>query len=148
MEQEYQQLQNHLQKSVETMMDSLSKNSLRPLQKTSYLCMAQCLDQNQLSDGQVNQCIQSCGRKSQQVQNVIQNEMNQFQSKIQRCSQVCQDDANSLISSQNTKKNEMEISKIERSMFQCSKSCVDKHITMLPALESKIIGEVSRGGER
>jgi hypothetical protein len=144
MEQEYQQLQNHLQTSVNSMMDSMSKNSIRPLQKSSYLCMAQCVDQNQLTDGQVNQCLQSCGRKSQMVQNLIQNEMNQFQSKIQRCSQVCQDDANSLISTQN-KKNEMEISKIERSMFQCSKSCVDKHITMLPALEAKIIGEISRG---
>jgi preprotein translocase subunit SecD len=145
MEQEYQQLQQDLQNSVNKMMDKISQKSLRPLQKQSYLSMASCLDNNQLSDQQINQCIQNAGRKPQVIQNMIQNEMNLFQSKIQRCSQVCQDDANHLVTNE-TKIDPNEIAKIEKVMFQCSKSCVEKHVAMLANLEAKILSEIARQG--
>ena len=145
MEQEYQQLQQDLQNSVNQMMDKISKKSLRPLQKQSYLSMASCLDNNQYTDQQINQCIQNAGRKSQIIQNMIQNEMNLFQTKIQRCSQVCQDDANHLVTDDN-KTDSNEIAKIEKVLFQCSKACVDKHVAMLPNLEAKILSEIARQG--
>lgn len=143
MEQEFQNLQNQLQDSVDKMMDRMSKQSLRPLQKKSYLCMAQCLDNQNLTDQQVNNCLQNCGRSSQVVQNMIQNEMNSFQSKIQRCSQVCQDDANSMVTPE-ISKNPNEISKIEKVMLDCSKSCVNKHVAMLPAMEAKLLSEIAK----
>ena len=45
MEQEFNELQQKIQTSVNGMMDNISKKSLRPMQKQSYLCMSKCFDQ-------------------------------------------------------------------------------------------------------
>lgn len=46
MEGEFNLLQQKIQKSVEEMISNLSKKSIYPIQKQSYLCMSNCFDLN------------------------------------------------------------------------------------------------------
>ena len=84
------ELQQKLQSAVEKMLDSIDKKHLRPMQKKSYLQMASCFDNNSASQSQLQSCVEKSALSIQNAQNVIQNEMNGFQGRLQRCVQSCQ----------------------------------------------------------
>ena len=90
MDNEFSAVQMRLQSAVDSMIQNISKNHIRPMQKQGYLCSAKCFENNNISDQQLEHCIQSCGHKVQSCSAAVQNEMNNFQARLQRCSQVCQ----------------------------------------------------------
>lgn len=136
MEEEFRKLQGRLQGEVDNMLRRVSTKYVRPIQKESYLCSARCCEPN-FSDAQAQQCLEGCGQPINQLQSVMEREMNSFQSRLQRCSQMCQDEANDKITPE-MRSNPAKLAGIEQSMLKCSASCVDKHIAMLPSVESRI----------
>ena len=73
------------------MMKDLDKQYYRPMQKKTYLCSAECMDHGHFSQEQLQQCVQRCSVPLQQAQQVQQQEMGQFQERLSRCAQSCQD---------------------------------------------------------
>jgi hypothetical protein len=70
--------------------------------------------------------------------------MNLFQGKLQRCIQVCQDEAQDSLPID--KRNDpIALKASEGKLYKCAKICVDKQISMLPSLEAKILSDISRG---
>ena len=84
--------QQELQAGVEAMLDRLDRGHFRPLHKKAYLCMAACYDSRGSQDA-IGACADKCGQPIQGVQQVVGNEMNDLQSRVQRCAQSCADDA-------------------------------------------------------
>ena len=75
--------QRTLQKSIETMMDSIHKLKLAPIAKAMYSNMSKCYDQG-LNDRQSQECVQSHARYMEAIQSMMQNEMSQMQNRLQR----------------------------------------------------------------
>ena len=86
-----EQANRNLQTAVDAMILSLEQNRMRPMQKKTYLAMAACYDSKNSSPQQINACLQNCSQAVQLSQQVIQNEMNQFQNRLQRCAADCDD---------------------------------------------------------
>ena len=140
MEQEFSKLQGRLQNAVDGMLQKVSTQYGRPIQRDGYLCSAKCFDSASISDTQLEQCLNQCNQRPQIMQTVLQNEMNSFQTRLQRCSQNCQDEANDMLTPEiRSNPAHPQMATIEKSMLKCSNTCVDKHIAMLPSIEAKIV---------
>lgn len=79
-----------------------------------------------------------------QAQNAIQNEMNQFQGRIQRCSMDCEDRARDKFPSINANSSTREKENFEKEIMSCMTLCVDKHIALLKTISVKIEGDLDR----
>nr|XP_053657473.1 protein FAM136A-like isoform X2 [Cherax quadricarinatus] len=56
-----------------------------------HLCAAVCCEKTENSVDQVHRCIESCSTPLTQAQSFVQNELSQFQERLQRCVMTCQD---------------------------------------------------------
>ena len=90
MAQQVQAKQRELQSKLEAMLASVEDERLRPTRKQGFLAMAKCCD---LSDPTAyQQCLQKAQLPEQRASQVVQGELNDFQSRLQRAIATCQDD--------------------------------------------------------
>ena len=90
MAQQVQAKQRELQSKLEAMLSSVEDERLRPMRKQGFLAMAKCCD---LSDPTAyQQCLQKAQLPEQRASQVVQTELNDFQSRLQRAIATCQDD--------------------------------------------------------
>jgi hypothetical protein len=139
------ELHHRLQNAVNKMMEELDETKIRPMQKNTYLGMASCFDVRGTSQQQVQQCLDQQGQLLQATQNLIQNEMNSFQDRLQRCSKACQDETQDKFDLSSAGQEDTALmAKAESYMTKCAGTCVDKHISLLGPLKSKITSEIDR----
>jgi hypothetical protein len=132
-----QDLQKRLQTAVDNMINDFSLRRLRPMQKQAYICSAECFDNPTMNEERIQMCLNTCTGNVRNTQNAMQNEMNNFQNKLTRCVQVCQDEANDGLSGAN-KQNPAIVNSVTANMNVCASNCVDKHISMLKSIQSNI----------
>ena len=120
------------QKSTEDMMDSLDKGRIRPLQKASLLKMAACTDLSTRS--QIDQCMQKTQMPMNVAQNIINQEMQQFQQRLERCMLDCQDSVRD--------KNYNSEDAKEKAYYSCAASCMDKNLALLKSTQARIEKEI------
>lgn len=101
--------------AMDTMISQLDKSSLRPMQKESYLCMAKCCDSSP-SPTQLQQCCQQCERKVVSAQQTINATLRDFQDRLGRCVQRCQDVAQEGLSPSSSDK---DVAKAQVRMRRC-----------------------------
>ena len=90
MAQQVQAKQRELQSKLEAMLASVEDERLRPMRKQGFLARAKCCD---LSDPTAyQQCLQKAQLPEQRASQVVQGELNDFQSRLQRAIATCQDD--------------------------------------------------------
>ena len=106
------------------------------MQRNSHLKIAECYNNKSASSEQVEQCAHNCTQSLQQVQAIVQNELTQFQNRIGRCTQQCQDDINDQFRGQES--NPQTHAKAEQMMLSCANTCVDKHIALLKSIQNKL----------
>ena len=63
--------------------------------------------------------------------------MQQFQARIQRCAQACQDEARDLMPADGNMTQALQ-EKATAQMDRCVTGCVEKHITLLPDMRKRI----------
>ena len=117
---------------------------LRPLQRNTYLKMAECCN-SKSSSQDVERCVRGCASPGQIVQQVIQNEIGQLQNRLERCSMQCQDEV------QDKYPNLTSLSGnpgAEAMMTKCASSCVDKHIAMLKSIKYNIDSKIDEVTKR
>ena len=143
--------QNRVQMAMKDFIENIDKTKLRPVQKSMYLCNADCMDNAMgsmeevvflsLSEvlltlpWQVQRGVERCSVPAQRSQSYVQSELEHFQASLSRCVQLCQDDIKSQVGV-NTP--ESELSKYRREFETCAISCCDKNIQKLPNLLIKI----------
>ncbi|CCI45810.1 unnamed protein product [Albugo candida] len=119
------------------MMEQLDVKFIRDFQKRGYLCSAQCFDDKTSSSEQIQNCVERCQFPMQQLQNVIQQELQSFQNRLQRCAMDCQDRARDSIPI-NEKVDHMTQSRMQKEMEACVGQCVDKQIQCIPTLQKRL----------
>ena len=124
------EMQRKLQREVDSMLASLDKERLRPLQKNTYLKMATCLDNTSASQDQVQRCLEHQQIFLQNAQQVMQGEMGKFQERLQRCAQTCQDEVSHELTP-NMDRASPKFLGIEKKVNACMGTCVERHIDLL-----------------
>ena len=119
-------------RATEEMMDAVDRAKVRPIQKASLLKMAACTDL--ASRAQIDQCIQKSQVSMQIAQNIISNEMQQFQQRIERCMMDCQDS----VRDANYKSEDAQ----NKAFYSCATSCMDKNMALLKSTQARIEKEI------
>ena len=122
--------------------DQVERERIRPIQRNSHLKIADCYANKNASAEEVENCANRSSIIMQQVQQIIQNEMNTFQNRVNRCAQQCSDDVNDSFA--NKPNNASNQAAAESMMHNCAQTCVDKHIAMLKSVQSKIEKDIDQ----
>lgn len=106
------------------------------MQRNSHLKIAECYNNKNATSEQVEQCAHNCSAPLQHVQAIVQNELNQFQNRLGRCTQECQDEITDKF--HGAENNAQTQAKAEQMMLACANSCVDKHVSLLKSIQHKL----------
>lgn len=91
------------------------------MQKKTYLAMAACFDNKSASTQQIESCLNSSSHGVKVSQQIIQQEMNQFQSRLQRCAADCEDSVRDKNPNMN---DQASVDRMQGQMITCMSSCV------------------------
>ncbi|RLN50278.1 hypothetical protein BBJ29_003524 [Phytophthora kernoviae] len=119
------------------MVDRLDRNILRNMQRDGYLCAAKVFENKSWSSDQLAAAVERCQMPTQQINQFMQQEMQNFQNRIQRGVQDCQDRAQDSLPA-NGSPSETQIARAQKDMESCVGRCVDQHISLLPNINSRI----------
>ncbi|CAI5742548.1 unnamed protein product [Hyaloperonospora brassicae] len=126
-----------LQEAVAAMVDRLDRRFLRALQRDGYLCAAKAFEHTDWSSEQLTAAVERCQRPTQQLNQLMQQEMQHFQSRVQRCAQDCQDRAQDALPARGTP-SDAQVARAQKDMDTCVRRCVDTHVGLLPNLSARI----------
>lgn len=127
----------HLQ-AMERMISVLDKNHLRHLQKESYMCMARCCDTSATA-ADLQHCCQECERKVQIAEKTVQVSMNDFQERLQRCVQRCQDAAQESLP---VSPSDKDVTKAQEALANCAANCAEEYEKQIPKLQATLVDKL------
>jgi hypothetical protein len=133
---------------MEEMGNSLDRELGRGLMKRSFECCARCCDKGFPGQEQMQQCIQQCQTPLQQVQQVQQQEVQNFQEKLQRCARACQDKIEDSMPADKSTINAMQQAQYQQNFDSCATKCITSHHAMLPKLKSSMAIQMKQAGTR
>lgn len=110
------------------MQRKLEREHVRNSQRKSFLCSAKCCEDSITSAEQVQKCIENCQRPLMQWQSTVKQELERFQSRIQRCMVTCQDHAQDDVIA-------IGESMAKENFNSCLYKCAEDHLDMLPRIE-------------
>ena len=76
------------------------------------------------------------------VQQIVQNEMNQFQNRVQRCAMDCSDAIQDEYP--NLSSTSPSVAKAQQKLNSCMNTCADKHIALLKGISAKIESDIDK----
>uniref|UniRef100_A0A7S0X5S1 Protein FAM136A n=1 Tax=Mantoniella antarctica TaxID=81844 RepID=A0A7S0X5S1_9CHLO len=79
-----------LQTKLTGLVEELDHKVFRPEQKVAFQCSATCCDLRG-PQGEMAQCLEQCGARMAHHQQAVNNELQAFQGRMQRCGTACQD---------------------------------------------------------
>ncbi|KAG0713193.1 Protein FAM136A [Chionoecetes opilio] len=162
------QAQHRIQEAMTALVDDLDKTFLRGMQRTMHLCAASCCEKKECSVDQVHRCIEGCSTPLTQAQSFVQNELSQFQERLQRCVMVCQDRVKEHVHADATETQEpqrhssLSFANTAGSVFRqaalgqngvsaykaefegCAMQCVDEHIHLMPSVKKRIASVLAK----
>ncbi|KAH9513203.1 hypothetical protein Btru_034366 [Bulinus truncatus] len=124
------------------MVNSLDTECLRRMQVDMYQCSAKCCQDTKASLEDVQKCIDNCSKDVNKAQAYLQNEIELFQNRLQRCAMSCQDKLRDELPAKPSDKD------VERGRFtleKCVIQCADKHVELVPALTKKMLETLKNG---
>ncbi|XP_002735058.1 protein FAM136A-like [Saccoglossus kowalevskii] len=98
-----------------------------------YKCSARCCDNKGYSMEEAQRCIEQCSQPVQQAQVYVQNELRDFQDRLQRGAMQCQDELKDMVAKGITDEIIM-----RNNMEKCLNKCADKHIDLLPSMMKRM----------
>eukprot|EP00483_Globobulimina_turgida_P006542 UN06552 len=121
-------LQTRIQSEMEKFQKAIH-SALVPLQKSAYLCMADCSDPIQTPQ-QIEKCYQKCQHSIASADNHVQFTVQNFQRQIEKCDMDCQPDTNKSINN----REEYE---------SCMSSSVDKVLSKFPQQIDELMAKLN-----
>jgi len=130
-----QKAEAKVQSAITALVDDVDKSFLRNKQYEMHTCASKCCLDKTLSVQQVNECISDCSVPLKTGQTIFQRELEDFQSRLQRCVMVCQDDIKDRVATDTT---EAQVNIFKADFEVCAMKCVDQHISNLPNIRRRI----------
>jgi hypothetical protein len=107
---------------------------IRPFSRAMYLKMAECYNSKSASSNDIQRCLGDASAPAQVAQNVVQNELNQFQKRLERCMMDCRDEVNDRYPTIDAKNQAAAQGMYDKGAIKCA----DKHIAMMKSLKTSI----------
>ncbi|XP_055609538.1 protein FAM136A [Uranotaenia lowii] len=126
-EQQKQRIELELSQRV----DDLDRTILRKMQAEMHECAAKCCRDIGSSMDSVQRCVEHCSVPVQRAQQHVEQELGNFNNRLQRCVMDCNDTVKDKMG---PKPSEDDISKYTGIFERCAIKCVDKHVELLPGL--------------
>ncbi|XP_066284255.1 protein FAM136A-like [Branchiostoma lanceolatum] len=126
--------QARVEQSVKTLVTDIERDYIRKMQAKMFTCSATCCDDSSASMDDVGRCIDRCSQPLSRSQQLVTNELNEFQSRLERCARTCQDEVQDKMKAGNT--NQVELTAM---MEQCIGRCADTHLSLLPDIKSRLV---------
>ncbi|KAK7010885.1 protein FAM136A, partial [Biomphalaria glabrata] len=101
-----------------------------------YQCSAKCCQDSKASLEDVQRCIDNCSKDVNKAQAYLQNEIEIFQNRLQRCAMSCQDKIRDELPA---KPSDRDVEKTRHTLEKCVIQCADKHVELVPALTKKML---------
>ncbi|XP_071516190.1 protein FAM136A isoform X1 [Panulirus ornatus] len=163
-----EQAQFRIQEAMTALVDDLDKTYLRGMQRAMHICAAECCEKKENSVDQVHRCIENCSTPLTQAQTFVQNELSQFQERLQRCVMVCQDRVRDQVTANTSETQEPQrnsslsiansagsvlrqaalgrdgVSVYKAEFEGCAMQCVDDHIQLMPSVKKRIAAVLSK----
>ena len=124
--------QQLLQNSLSSVVESIEKSHLRPLQRESFLCSAKCCEHTDSTQQSFQRCLQNCNLNPQHAQQAVQHELQRFQQRIQRQQQDCQESARDI------QMNGTSESDTQKYFKECTDGVFARNRQLIPDLQSRL----------
>ncbi|KAK3759829.1 hypothetical protein RRG08_028831 [Elysia crispata] len=128
--------QARVQEAVAKMVNSLDTGCLRKMQVAMYQCSAKCCENSKATLEDVQSCIDTCSKDVNKAQAYLQNEIEMFQNRLQRCAMSCQDKLRDQMPAKPTDK---DVEKGRSGLEKCVIECADSHVGHIPGLTKKML---------
>eukprot|EP00934_Nitzschia_sp_Nitz4_P007661 Nitzschia sp. Nitz4//scaffold29_size155292//97990//98517//NITZ4_002671-RA/size155292-augustus-gene-0.231-mRNA-1//-1//CDS//3329546487//7651//frame0 len=121
-------------------LDEIEKKQLRKIARESFACAVKCYDKAGTTGPAeaLENCARSCQTPYQQSTAFVQNEVAQFQNRLNRNMQECQEKARDLVRP-GTEPDANQIARIEDTLIKCMSQQVDEHIKLLRPMKDRIV---------
>ena len=130
-----EQQKQRIERAVTEMIDDMDKAHMRKMQTEMHLCAAKCCQDMTCSVDSVQRCVERCSQPLTNAQNYVQNELGEFQGRLQRCVMQCNDDIKVKMPADPSA---ADVSKYTGQFERCAVQCVDKHVGLIPTLMKTI----------
>lgn len=138
-----QALNMKMENEARSMIDSVEKDHLRIFGRNVHQCALKCYDQNYATTDQLHSCSKKCEIPHQQASHLIQQEINQFQNRINRSLEDCHDKARDVMVP--GYENDMKkLQKVEDTLLACMAKNVDEHVKLLPSIKQRIVQQLKQ----
>jgi hypothetical protein len=133
------QLNARMEGEAKVALDEIERTLLRPIARNSYACVLKCYDDAGLkgSSAQIDQCSRQCQGAYQQSNNIVQQEVGNFQNRLSRAMTQCNDDASAMITPA-VQKDARKMRKVEDKVLSCISQTVDANIKSLGPMKQRI----------
>ncbi|KAL7563082.1 hypothetical protein ACA910_022575 [Epithemia clementina (nom. ined.)] len=140
-----QQLNAKLEEAARATLDEIDKKHVRKIARSAYACVVACYDNAGTSGSSetLDQCARSCNVPHQQANNLLQSEVNQFQNRLNRSMQECQDKVRDMMKP-GDEKNVKKMQQVEDALIACISKTVDNHISLLKPMQQRIVGQLKK----
>ncbi|CAG5134759.1 unnamed protein product [Candidula unifasciata] len=101
-----------------------------------YSCSAKCCENRSASLDEVQRCIDNCSTAVNRAQTYLQNEIELFQNRLQRCAMSCQDNVRDALPVKPTDK---DVANGRANLEKCVIECAKTHVELVPGLTKKIL---------
>jgi hypothetical protein len=144
-------LTSKIEQELTTMVDEIERLKLRPMGRNMHSCIVSCYDKAGKAGRkeQIEQCAQQCQFPYQQAGAVTQQEIGNFQNRLQNGMMQCQNDAQAMVTP-DMQGNEKKMKQVENNLMKCIEGAVGKSKAelgpMRQRIESRMVVVVDNSG--
>lgn len=127
--------------ALKKLASDIDKQCLRKMQADMHMCAARCCSNSEDSMEKVHNCVQSCTVNLARAQKYVQDEIENFQNRLQRCVLQCSDEASDKLGVNPT---ESQVRMYNNEFEGCAIKCVEKHINLIPTMLKNMHDELGK----
>ncbi|KAL7541073.1 hypothetical protein ACHAXR_010612 [Thalassiosira sp. AJA248-18] len=138
------QLTAKIEGDLTSMVDEIERLNLRPVGRKMHACIVSCYDKAGKSGRkeQIEQCSQQCQIPYQRAGQATQQEIGNFQNRLNRAMGMCNDDAQGMITP-DMANDARKMKKVEDSLLKCIEGVVDKSRSGLKPMKQRIESQMA-----
>lgn len=133
------QLNARMEGEAKLALDEIDRIHLRPIARNSYACVLKCYDDagNKGPAEQIAHCSRQCQTPYEMANNIVQQEVGQFQNRVSRAMMSCNDEASAMITP-DVQRDARKMKKVEDKVLSCISKAVDDHVKQLGPMKQRI----------
>jgi hypothetical protein len=140
-----QALNSKMEAEARGVLDEIERTEVRKVARKGVECVLKCYDKaGTTGAGDVlENCVSNCQMPSKQANQMVQQEVGEFQQRLNRSMMECQDKAKDMMYP-GIENDAKKMGKVEETLLACMSKTVDNHIGLLQPLKKRIQGQLNQ----